>query len=218
MNWFMIFPIAVLILSVVFHEVAHAWVARREGDDTAERLGRITLNPIPHLDPVGSFIVPVALALLNTGFIFGWARPVPINPMNFRTPVWSDIRVSMAGIVVNLGLALVFAIVLSILDRTGGLGGGVTGVLMDVAYYGILINLVLAVFNLIPIPPLDGSHVFAYLLPPSLRGSYRAVGGVGILLLMGLFYLVPGGFGLILKPVYFIMDLLFRLVGLSSYL
>jgi Zn-dependent protease len=218
MNWFLVFPIAVLILSVVFHEVAHAWVARREGDDTAERLGRITLNPIPHLDPIGSFVVPVALALLNTGFIFGWARPVPINPANFRTPVWSDIRVSMAGIVVNLGLAIVFAVVYSLLDRSGGLSGNVTGVLMDVAYYGVLINLVLAIFNLIPIPPLDGSHVFAYLLPPSLRGSYRAVGGFGILLLMGLFYLVPGGFGFILKPVYFIMDLIFRLVGLSSYL
>jgi len=216
MNWFIIFPIAVLILSVVFHEVAHAWVARREGDDTAERLGRITLNPIPHLDPVGSFLVPVALALLPGGIIFGWARPVPINPANFRTPVWSDIRVSMAGIVVNLGLAVVFAILLSLLDRTGG--GEITGVLMEVAYYGILINLVLAIFNLIPIPPLDGSHVFAYLLPSSLRGSYRAVGGFGILLLIGLFYLVPGGFALIIRPVYFMMDLLFRLVGLSSYL
>lgn len=212
-NWTVILPVAVLILSVVFHEVAHAWVARREGDPTAERLGRITLNPIPHLDPIGSFVVPLALALLPGGFIFGWARPVPINPANFRTPMWSDIRVSMAGIVVNLGLAVVFTLILTFLDSIGGDERGL-GILLDLAYYGVLINLLLAIFNLIPVPPLDGSHVFAYLLPPPLRDRYRAVGATGILLLMGIFYLVPGGFSIVMRPVTFLMNFLFRTVGL----
>jgi Zn-dependent protease len=217
MNWSIILLIAVLILSVAFHEVAHAWVARREGDDTAERLGRITLNPIPHLDPVGSLLVPLVLALLPGAFIFGWARPVPINPANFRTPVWSDIRVSMAGIVVNLLLAVFFTLLLALLEASGS-GGPVSEVLMGLAYYGILINLILAVFNLIPIPPLDGSHVFAYFLPPSVRGAYRRVGAFGILLLIGLLYLMPGGFSLIMRPVNFLLALLFRAVGLSGYL
>ena len=88
--------VTVLIFSVVVHEVAHAWQARREGDDTAERLGRITLNPISHLDLVGSFIVPFVLYQLNIGFLFGWAKPVPVNPSKYRSPVWGDIRVSLA--------------------------------------------------------------------------------------------------------------------------
>jgi len=216
MDPFLIFPILILIVSVVFHEVAHAWVARREGDDTAERLGRITLNPIPHLDPIGSILVPLALLLIPGGLIFGWARPVPINPMNFRTPVWSDIRVSMAGIVVNLALSVFFTLVLALLWRLGG--GGLSGTLIDLAYYGVLINLVLAVFNLIPIPPLDGSHVLAHLLPGSLRERFRAIGGLGFLLLVAFLYFAPGGFLLIMKPVQFIMRILFGAVGLSRYL
>ncbi|MDH3424435.1 MAG: site-2 protease family protein, partial [Gemmatimonadota bacterium] len=91
--------IVVLLFSIVVHEVAHAWQARREGDDTADRLGRITLNPIPHLDPIGSFIVPALLYLSGSGFLFGWAKPVPVNPANYREYVAGDIRVSMAGIV-----------------------------------------------------------------------------------------------------------------------
>ena len=119
--------IAVLIFSVVVHEVAHAWQARREGDDTADRLGRITLNPRPHLDPIGSVIVPLVLHFSGSGFLFGWARPVPVNPANYRSPVWGDIRVSMAGIVSNLGLAVLstfaLAIALKAQSALGPLGG-----------------------------------------------------------------------------------------------
>src|SRR5687768_11656311 len=96
----------VLLMSIVIHEVAHAWQARREGDFTAERLGRITLNPIRHMDPLGSVIVP--LLLWRSGMLFGWAKPVPVDPRNFREPKAGDIRVSLAGIVSNLGLALIF--------------------------------------------------------------------------------------------------------------
>ena len=135
--------IAVLIFSVVVHEVAHAWQARREGDDTADRLGRITLNPLPHLDPIGSVIVPLVLHFTGSSFLFGWARPVPVNPANYRSPVWGDIRVSMAGIVSNLGLAVLSTLCLAIAFKAQSiLGplGGTTVVAAQAAYYGVLIQ------------------------------------------------------------------------------
>jgi Zn-dependent protease len=207
--------IVVLLISIVFHEVAHAWVARREGDDTAERLGRITLNPIPHLDPIGSILVPVVLATLPGGFIFGWAKPVPVNPANFREPVGGDIRVSLAGIVVNLILAFCFALLLVPLVGLASPGSAeMWGLLYMAAYYGVMINLILAFFNLIPIPPLDGSHVMRHLLPESLRGPYASVGRFGILILLGILYFVPGGFGIVMVPVQFVANLLFAIAGI----
>lgn len=205
--------LAVLLGSIVLHEVAHAWVARAEGDDTAERLGRITLNPFPHLDPIGSLLVPVVLAALPGGFIFGWAKPVPVNPENFRDARWSDIRVSLAGIVVNLGLAVAFALLLVPLE--GMETGGAVGLVRSLAYYGVFLNLLLAVFNLIPIPPLDGSHVVRAFLPPSLQGAWDAFGRVGTLLLLAFLFLAPGGFDLVLVPVQFLSDLLYGALGLG---
>ena len=117
MDFLLIIP--VLLLSVVIHEVAHAWQALREGDTTARDLGRITLNPIPHLDPVGSIIVPVVLHLLPGSFLFGWAKPVPVNPRNFRNYRAGDIRVSLAGIVANLGLVVMCALGLALLTTLG---------------------------------------------------------------------------------------------------
>lgn len=182
--------IPVLLFSIVVHEVAHAWVALREGDDTAERLGRITLNPLPHLDVIGSIILPLLLVASGTGIIFGWAKPVPINPRNFRDPVWGDIRVSMAGIVSNVVLTLLFALLaIGAFRLEAALHAPWVGWLASVATWGIVINLLLALFNLLPIPPLDGSHVIAHLLPPSLRDGYRAMGRYGLLILIGLFYL-----------------------------
>ena len=202
--------IAVLIFSVVVHEVAHAWQARREGDDTADRLGRITLNPLPHLDPIGSVIVPLVLHFSGSGFLFGWARPVPVNPANYRSPVWGDIRVSMAGIVSNLGLAVLSTFALAIAFKAQsvlGALGGTTAVAAQAAYYGVLINLVLAFFNLVPIPPLDGSHVLFHLLPKPLAMRYREAGRYGLLILMGLFYFFPGVFTYLLWPVTFFAGL-----------
>ena len=209
--------IAVLIFSVVVHEVAHAWQARREGDDTAEKLGRITLNPLPHLDPVGSFIVPLVLYLSSSGFLFGWAKPVPVDPRNYRDYVAGDIRVSLAGIVSNLVLAVLSTLALAVvvkIESVAGTLGGATELLSMAFYYGLFINLILAFFNLIPIPPLDGSHVLAHLLPDELAHRYRRTGQYGILILMGVMFLYPRAFSVLLWPVYFFQGLADQFVRL----
>jgi Zn-dependent protease len=202
-----VLAVSVLLISIVIHEVAHAWQARREGDDTAEKLGRITLNPIPHLDLFGSFIVPALLYASGSGFLFGWAKPVPVNPLNYREYVKGDIRVSLAGIVSNLVLAVVATLLTAVVVKLDTLGFGSPG-LFEPMYvglqYAILINLVLAFFNLIPIPPLDGSHVLAHLLPKDVEVQYRMVGQYGILILMGIMYFVPGAFSVLLWPVYYL--------------
>jgi len=206
----------VLLMSVVVHEVAHALVAKWEGDETAYRLGRITLNPIPHLDLMGSVIVPILLTVLPGNFIFGWAKPVPVNPRNYRNYVRGDIRVSMAGIVSNLILAVLFTFLLAFLQWLGArIGyGGLIVALSQAAGFGIFINLILAVFNLIPIPPLDGSHVVYHLLPQSLRARYREFGRYGIGVIMLLVFVVPDGFTLLLWPVNFLMDFALAFVAL----
>jgi Zn-dependent protease len=201
--------VAVLIFSIVVHEVAHAWQARREGDDTAEKLGRITLNPLPHLDLMGSFIVPAILYFSGTSFLFGWAKPVPVNPSNFRDYVAGDIRVSMAGIVSNIGLAvlatLLTAVVVKVQDLSGPLA--LYEPMLVALDYAIFINLILAFFNLIPIPPLDGSHVLAHMLPQDMAMRYRHFGQYGILALMAIMYFVPGAFSVVLWPVFFLRGL-----------
>ncbi len=197
--------VAVLIASVVVHEVAHAWQARREGDDTAERLGRITFNPLPHLDPLGSVILPLLLAWQG-GIIFGWAKPVPVNPANYDNYVAGDIRVSLAGIVSNLGLALIATLLSGVvLKLTGAVGFG--SLIFSALNYTIFINLLLAFFNLIPIPPLDGSHVMAHLLPAEVAQSYREMGRFGLLLVMAMIFLAPGALDFFLTPVYWLMGL-----------
>ncbi len=217
MDFLLIVP--VLLFSIVVHEVAHAWVAHRVGDDTAYMLGRITLNPLPHLDPMGSILVPLALHFMNAGFIFGWAKPVPINPRKFRNYKWGDIRVSMAGIVSNLILAVGFTLLTAVVLKVGpilgdGAAGGV-GVVVRMGEFGILINLILAVFNLIPIPPLDGSHVFYHLLPPRLGARYRELGRYGMPLLMLLFVFLPGPFfAIVFWPVAILRDAAFGFIGL----
>ena len=206
----------VLLMSVVVHEVAHAVVARWEGDDTAYRQGRITLNPIPHLDPMGSVVVPLLLLALPGNFIFGWAKPVPVNPRNYRDFVKGDIKVSLAGIVANLGLAVLFTLLLGLFQLIGSSveAGGGMDILVQAAFYGLFINLILAFFNLIPIPPLDGSHVVYHLLPPNLKTRYRAFGRYGIGVLFLLIFLVPEGFQVLLWPVTAVVELALRFVAL----
>jgi len=184
----------VLLFSVVAHEYAHAWTAFRQGDPTAYMLGRLTLNPLPHIDPMMSILVPVGLWFLSHGtFTFGSAKPVPINPRNFRNYRRGDLIVSSAGIVTNLGLALVCAVVFALFGVLGQAlpaSAAVLGLLQRMMFFGIFLNYVLAIFNLVPLPPLDGSHIFYHLLPPALGARYRAVGRYGFLVLL-LTFMVP---------------------------
>ncbi len=195
----------VLLFSVVLHEYAHGWQALREGDDTAYMLGRLTLNPIPHIDLFGSILLPVMLALLNSPFMIGWAKPVPVNPRKYRKYKAGDIRVSLAGIVVNIGLAFVgtfLLIGLIYLAEYVPTIAPTVQVLARMVQYGILINLVLAFFNLIPIPPLDGSHVLYHLLPPQLGMRYRELSRYGMLILMVLLMVGRPIFSVLMAPAW----------------
>src|SRR5687768_4508404 len=200
MEYAIFFPI--LIMSIVIHEVAHAWQARREGDLTAEQLGRITLNPIPHLDPIGSVVLPAILILSNAPGFFGWAKPVPVNPANFREYRAGDIRVSMAGIVSNLILATLFTLLGAAVAATGRSDLG--DILLFVCRMTVYVNLALAFFNLIPIPPLDGSHVVYQLLPPRWGEAYQRAGRYGFLVILILVFFLPDVLDVLMTPVAFL--------------
>ncbi len=167
--------IAFLVESIVLHEIAHGYVALRFGDRTAQRQGRITLNPIPHIDPIWTIVVPIVAYFLSSGtFIIGGAKPVPVDPRNYRQPVLGDICVSVAGVAVNFLIAATMILMLNIVHLASGNFGG--SVAVYVLLHTALLNIVLAMFNLIPIPPLDGSHLFKYLLPRGLRNGYEKLG------------------------------------------
>jgi Zn-dependent protease len=213
-EFLLILPI--LLLSVVAHEYAHAWAAYRQGDTTAYMLGRLTFNPLPHIDPFMSIIVPVGLWLLSKGaFTFGAAKPVPVNPRNYRHYRRGDIIVSSAGIVMNALIALVCAGVFVVLGLTGRAlpEADWLGTLQRMAGVGISLNVLLAVFNLVPLPPLDGSHVFYHLLPPALGARYRAFGRYGFAILMLTLWLVPGAWNVVLWPVARITEAATQLLG-----
>lgn len=182
-----IFQIAVLIMSVVIHEVSHGYAASFLGDQTARYQGRLTLNPIKHLDFVGSFLVPVTAYFLG-GFIFGWAKPVPYNPYNLKTGRWSEAMVAIAGPVSNIVLALIFGIIL----RIGVLNSAASlmPAFIQITSMIVFINILLAIFNLVPIPPLDGSKILYALFPEKsyqFRSFFESYGL--ILVLFFIFYL-----------------------------
>lgn len=179
---------------MVAHEYAHGYAALRQGDSTAYQLGRLTWNPLKHIDPFMTVILPI-LTFITAGVMFGGAKPVPVNPRNYRNYKRGDIIVSLAGIATNLVLALVavFAVALvGLLGRAVPAIAPSASILQLMLIYGILINLVLAFFNLIPIPPLDGSHVAKYLLPPAWALRYEQFGRYGLIALMML-VMVGGG-------------------------
>jgi len=195
-----IYIIPILIFSVVIHEMAHAWVALRCGDTTAKDLGRITLNPIPHIDLMGSILIPLFSIFATGRVLIAWAKPVPIDPRNFRSFKRDDTLVTVAGPISNFLIA--FACVLAVTGffylskalkpADGSIGFEFITYMVKMFYAGILLNVTLAVFNMIPIPPLDGSHVLANILPEETAMRFRSVGFTGIFLILLLFNFVPG--------------------------
>jgi Zn-dependent protease len=178
-----------LLFAVTIHEVAHGYVADKMGDHTAKLAGRLTLNPIRHLDLVGSFILPLILKLTGSPVIFGYAKPVPVNYSNFRDYRKSIIYVASAGVLANLVLAVVSGILFQILNHFSLLWytSIFRSVILDLSYmlgYSVVINSVLAVFNLIPIPPLDGSKILAMLLPTHLRLQFIRIERFGMIIII----------------------------------
>jgi Zn-dependent protease len=175
-----------LLFAMVAHEYAHGWAALRQGDPTAYQLGRLTWNPLKHIDPFMTVLLPI-LTFFGGGFIFGGAKPVPVSPRNYRHYRRGDIIVSLAGVATNVVIAIastVLVVLVGLLGRALPAAASGLGVLQLMLGASVGINLVLAVFNLLPIPPLDGSHVFKYLLPPALSLRYQRLGAYGFLILL----------------------------------
>ena len=201
-----------MIFAITLHEAAHGYVAKYFGDYTAYQAGRISLNPINHIDPVGTVLIPVALVVFTAGqFVFGWAKPVPVNFGNLRDPKRDMLWVAAAGPGANLFMALCWALILKIVVELPG--NYFSSPLQQMAQGGVLINLGLMVLNLIPIPPLDGSHLFYYVLPPELGARYRSLQRVGFLILFALLFLLPGVLNVFLIPAHWIGA---RLLGLVA--
>ena len=180
-----------LIIAIVFHEVAHGLVARRFGDPTAERMGRLTLNPIKHVDPVGTLMLPMLLAIAHAP-IFGWAKPVPVRADRMRNPRRDMIIVALAGPGMNMLLAVVATAILAVgLAMGGGDPMSPGGFIASNAINFLLINIFLAVFNLIPLPPFDGGHVVEGLLPRPLAARFRRLGRFSLPILFALLLVLP---------------------------
>jgi Zn-dependent protease len=205
-----------LVFAMVAHEYAHAVTALQQGDDTAYALGRVTLNPLPHIDPWMSLLLPALLFFGTHGqYTFGGAKPVPVNSRKFRHFVRGDIIVSAAGVTTNLFLSVLFAglfVLLGIAAR--GMPGAVN--VVDTAQrmmvFGIYVNLLLCFFNLIPLPPLDGSHLLYHALPPKAGAWYRGLGRFGYLPLFALMFLFQPVLGFLLTPARVGLIFLLRLI------
>jgi Zn-dependent protease len=205
-----LFQLIVFLFAISVHESAHAWMANRRGDPTARMLGRITLNPIKHIDPIGTVLLP-AIALFTHLPILGWAKPTPVDPRNFRNPVLDDILTSVVGPISNFVVATAATIILALIMLTAPGGrmivqGVMSGLILSnsalvpfslLLYELLVINVVLAVFNLIPVPPLDGSHVLRHFLSEPVRRAYDTMGWLG---LMALVYLAPGLLSAAIRP------------------
>ncbi len=209
--------IVVWILPVVFaitvHEVAHGWVAKRYGDNTASLLGRLTLNPIKHIDLLGTLIIPGLLLITGTGFIFGWAKPVPVDPRNFKNPRQDMAIVALAGPVSNLLMAVGWALIARLGVTIGAQTESISLPLIYTGIAGISINLVLAMLNLLPIPPLDGSRILSGILPNYWAWQYNRLERFGFIILLVLLY--TRVLNLILEyPLYFAQQVFFSIAGL----
>jgi Zn-dependent protease len=212
---------AVLLFSLSIHEASHAWMADRLGDYTARYLGRVTINPIPHIDPIGTIVFPLLQFFVNFPLI-GWAKPVPINPVHLRNPQRDQIFISLAGPASNLvaGFMAFAALVccklfwpqargfIEIMTYIGGIpgNGSILAPILGILYYAMIINLLLALFNIIPIPPLDGHWILYGLLPANAAAALERMSSYGFILLYAL--MILGVLRFILKPVGWMVTLL----------
>ncbi|MBL7196888.1 MAG: site-2 protease family protein [Candidatus Omnitrophica bacterium] len=185
-----IFSLILFFLAVVIHEFAHGWMAYKLGDPTAKYSGRLTLNPIAHIDPIGTIALPLFLVITGSPILFGWAKPIPVNFLGLRNPKKDMIWVGLAGPGANILLAIVISLIIKL---------KMIFLPLQVLEYFMLLNLVLATFNLIPIPPLDGSRVVMGLLPPKLAYQYMRLERFGFIIIVIMLYL--GLFQLIVWPV-----------------
>jgi Zn-dependent protease len=219
-----VFQLIVFLFAISFHESAHAWMANRCGDPTARMLGRISLNPIKHIDPVGTVVLPL-FAMLTGVPVLGWAKPTPVDPRNFRNQVRDDILTAVVGPISNFIVAGGALVVLLLIALTSPVGSAIVNIIPDVypnrlevlarmtnsllmptsllLYDLMVINILLAVFNLIPVPPLDGSHVLRHFLPAPMLRAYDTVGWLGLIALV---YFGGGLLGRLIYPVRGLFD------------
>ena len=211
-NFILIAP--VLLFSMVAHEYAHGYAALKNGDATAYQLGRLTWNPAKHIDPFMTIILPLLLFIANAP-IFGGAKPVPVNPRNFRNFKRGDIIVSLAGVVTNLVIAVLCVPLIMLVHAVGSRSDTLAGpasIFQLMLIFGIQLNVALAAFNLIPIPPLDGSHVMKYLLPPAWSLGYQRLSRYGLIII---FLLISFGRPLLMlwfSPAFGLISMLQRLI------
>ena len=209
--------IVVWVLPVVFaitvHEVAHGWVAKKYGDNTAAMLGRLTLNPIKHIDLLGTIIIPGLLLITGTGFIFGWAKPVPVDARNFKKPLHDMAIVALAGPVSNILMAIAWALLARVGVTIGNSAETVALPLIYMGIAGISINLVLALINLLPIPPLDGSRILTGMLPHRLAWQYNQLERYGFIILLILLYTKILN-AILAYPMYLAQNLFFSIAGM----
>ncbi|MDO8573865.1 MAG: site-2 protease family protein [Candidatus Daviesbacteria bacterium] len=203
--------IIILLFSVIIHEVMHGLVALKFGDTTAQRAGRLTLNPIPHIDLFGTILLPAILIFTGSPILFGWAKPVPVNPLNFTSLRKGELFVSAAGILANFSLAILAAVIFHILNALPQTFPALLGSLLR---FTVLINLVLGIFNLFPIPPLDGSKILLSQLPYKLAKSYQKLEPYGILILL-ILLMVPFGRASLLQTILgFFLNFFLKILGL----
>lgn len=197
----------VILFAISVHESAHAWMANKFGDPTAKLQGRITLNPIPHIDPIGTIIFPLLLIILNMGIVFGWAKPVMVNPFNLRDPRRDGMFISAAGPVSNIITAIIGIVIFLVLKKFGLVsmyGGGKIPVLTFILFYLILLSIFLAIFNLIPVPPLDGSGIIEGLLKGEALYNYQKIKPYGFIILLVIIYF--GVLDIIANPIFAIVQ------------